>query len=58
MTLSELIKATAPIMGAQKSIGGSTFVGMTRNTGHRYCAELIWQSSRDFITPKLGSISF
>ena len=42
-------------MGAQKSIGGSTFVGMTRNTGHRYCAELIWQSSRDFVTPKLGS---
>ena len=42
-------------MGAQKSIGGSTFVGMTRNTGHRYCAELIWQASRDFVTPKPGS---
>ena len=45
-------------MGAQKSIGGSTFVGMTRNTGHRYCAELIWQASRDFVTPKLGSNRF
>ena len=40
-----VIKTTSPIMGAQKSLGGSTFVGMTKNTGHRYCAELIWKAN-------------
>ena len=29
-----------------------TFVGMTKNTGHRYCAELIWDTNYDFVTPK------
>ena len=40
-----VIKTTSPIMGAQKSLGGSTFLGMSKNTGHRYCAELIWKAN-------------
>ena len=60
-----VIKTTSPIMGAQKSLGGSTFVGMTKNTGHRYCAELIWKANlglfsngfRDDRTVKFSSSS-
>ena len=46
-----VIKATTPIYGAQKSVINSVFVGMTRNTGHKYCANMNRRSAgRDFIT--------
>ena len=46
-----VIKATTPVYGAQKSVINSTFVGMTRNTGHKYCANLNRPSAgRDFVT--------
>ena len=46
-----VIKATTPLFGAQKSVINSTFVGMTRNTGHRYCSN--WkrpEAGHDFVT--------
>ena len=32
-----IIKAAAPVIGAQKSITNSVNIGMTRDTGHKYC---------------------
>ena len=42
-----VVKATPQIFGAQKSLTDSVFVGMTRNTGHRYC-------STSFSSPSAG----